>query len=67
MFQLPVTLLTFVVSDCPYLQFQNPHCVMRGSVFTVGRRGCDLCIRDHSMPNVLCELRQSEVWTLSSD
>ncbi|KAG7595622.1 AAA+ ATPase domain [Arabidopsis suecica] len=39
---------------------QNPHLVMRGSVFTVGRRGCDLCIRDHSMPNVLCELRQSE-------
>jgi hypothetical protein len=39
---------------------QNPHLVMRGSVFTVGRRACDLCIRDHSMPNVLCELRQSE-------
>ncbi|ESQ36643.1 hypothetical protein EUTSA_v10006579mg [Eutrema salsugineum] len=39
---------------------QNPHRVMRGSVFTVGRRGCDLCIKDQSMPSVLCELRQSE-------
>ncbi|KAL1216574.1 ATPase family AAA domain-containing protein FIGL1 [Cardamine amara subsp. amara] len=39
---------------------QNPHRIMRGSVFTVGRRGCDLCIKDQSMPSVLCELRQSE-------
>ncbi|CAH2035895.1 unnamed protein product, partial [Thlaspi arvense] len=39
---------------------QNPHRVMRASVFTVGRRGCDLCIKDQSMPSVLCEMRQSE-------
>uniref|UniRef100_M4EUU7 AAA+ ATPase domain-containing protein n=1 Tax=Brassica campestris TaxID=3711 RepID=M4EUU7_BRACM len=39
---------------------QNPHCVMRGAVFTVGRRGCDLSIKDQSIPSVLCELSQSE-------
>ncbi|KAG2260472.1 hypothetical protein Bca52824_079766 [Brassica carinata] len=39
---------------------ENPHRVMRGAVFTVGRRGCDLSIKDQSMPSVLCELRQSE-------
>ncbi|KAL0800650.1 hypothetical protein Bca101_055825 [Brassica carinata] len=39
---------------------QNPHRVMRGPVFTVGSRGCDLSIRDQSMPSVLCELRQME-------
>ncbi|KAG2267487.1 hypothetical protein Bca52824_062042, partial [Brassica carinata] len=39
---------------------QNPHRVMRGPVFTVGRRGCDLSIKDQSMPSVLCELRQME-------
>ncbi|CAH8336846.1 unnamed protein product [Eruca vesicaria subsp. sativa] len=39
---------------------QNPHRVMRGSVFTVGRKGCDLSIKDQYMPSVLCELRQSE-------
>ncbi|KAJ0235702.1 AAA-type ATPase family protein [Hirschfeldia incana] len=44
---------------------QNPHCVMRGSVFTVGRKGCDLSIKDQSMPSVLCELRQSEHGGLS--
>ncbi|CAN6981811.1 unnamed protein product [Brassica rapa subsp. trilocularis] len=36
---------------------QNPHRVMRGAVFTVGRRGCDLSIKDQSIPSVLCELR----------
>ncbi|EOA36786.1 hypothetical protein CARUB_v100081070mg, partial [Capsella rubella] len=45
-----------LISQCS----QNPHRVMRGSVFTVGRRGCDLCIKDHTMPTVLCEFRQSE-------
>ncbi|CDY32485.1 BnaA09g51110D [Brassica napus] len=39
---------------------QNPHRVMRGAVFTVGRRGCDLSIKDQSIPSVLCELRHSE-------
>ncbi|KFK42647.1 hypothetical protein AALP_AA1G022100 [Arabis alpina] len=39
---------------------QNPHRVIRSSVYTVGRKGCDLCIKDQSMPSVLCELRQSE-------
>ncbi|XP_019098372.1 PREDICTED: uncharacterized protein LOC104760151 [Camelina sativa] len=39
---------------------QNPHIIIRSSVFTVGRRGCDLCIRDHSMPTVLCEIKQYE-------
>lgn len=45
-----------------YFWFQNPHRVMRGPVFTVGSRGCDLSIRDQSMPSVLCELRQMTVW-----
>uniref|UniRef100_A0A1J3J799 ATPase family AAA domain-containing protein 1 n=1 Tax=Noccaea caerulescens TaxID=107243 RepID=A0A1J3J799_NOCCA len=39
---------------------QNPHLVMRGPVFTVGRRGCDLTIRDQLMPSTLCELKQTE-------
>ncbi|KAJ0245228.1 AAA-type ATPase family protein [Hirschfeldia incana] len=39
---------------------QNPHRVMRGPVFTVGRKGCDLSIKDQSVPSVLCELRQME-------
>ncbi|XP_010542857.1 PREDICTED: uncharacterized protein LOC104815931 isoform X1 [Tarenaya hassleriana] len=40
---------------------QNPHRVMKSPVFTVGRRGCDLCIKDPSMPSTtLCELRQTE-------
>ncbi|XP_018437210.1 uncharacterized protein LOC108809559 isoform X2 [Raphanus sativus] len=39
---------------------QNPHRVMRGPVFTVGRKGCDLYIKDQSMPSVLCELRLME-------
>ncbi|KAH0913684.1 hypothetical protein HID58_037005 [Brassica napus] len=39
---------------------QNPHRLMRGAVFTVGRRGCDLSIKDQSIPSVLCELSQSE-------
>ncbi|ESQ37911.1 hypothetical protein EUTSA_v10028366mg [Eutrema salsugineum] len=39
---------------------QNPHRIMRGPVFTVGRRGCDLSIKDQSMPSTLCELKQSE-------
>lgn len=60
-----------VVSNCPENKitfvFQNPHCVMRGAVFTVGRRGCDLSIKDQSIPSVLCELSQSEVFKLLSD
>ncbi|KAL0712586.1 hypothetical protein Bca4012_019564 [Brassica carinata] len=39
---------------------QNPHRIMRGPVFTVGRRGCDLSIKDQSMPSTLCELKQAE-------
>ncbi|XP_013611410.1 PREDICTED: uncharacterized protein LOC106318103 isoform X2 [Brassica oleracea var. oleracea] len=39
---------------------QNPHRIMRGPVFTVGRRGCDLSIKDQSMPITLCELKQAE-------
>ncbi|CAH8352523.1 unnamed protein product [Eruca vesicaria subsp. sativa] len=39
---------------------QNPHRIMRGPVFTVGRRGCDLSIKDQSMPSNLCELKQAE-------
>ncbi|XP_048595174.1 uncharacterized protein LOC111198501 isoform X2 [Brassica napus] len=39
---------------------QNPHRIMRGPVFTVGRRGCDLSIKDQSMPSSLCELKQAE-------
>ncbi|CAG7881763.1 unnamed protein product [Brassica rapa] len=39
---------------------QNPHRIMRGPVFTVGRRGCDLSIKDQSMPSTLCELKQSD-------
>ncbi|KAF2575303.1 hypothetical protein F2Q70_00000121 [Brassica cretica] len=39
---------------------QNPHRIMRGPVFTVGRRGCDLYIKDQSMPSTLCELKQAE-------
>ncbi|XP_023635759.1 uncharacterized protein LOC17884288 isoform X2 [Capsella rubella] len=39
---------------------QNPHRIMRGPVFTVGRRGCDLSIKDQSMPTTLCEIKQSE-------
>ncbi|CAN8237774.1 unnamed protein product [Cochlearia groenlandica] len=39
---------------------QNPHRIMRGPVFTVGRRGCDLSIKDQYMPSILCELKQSE-------
>ncbi|KAL1225140.1 ATPase family AAA domain-containing protein FIGL1 [Cardamine amara subsp. amara] len=39
---------------------QNPHRIMRSPVFTVGRRGCDLSIKDQSMPSTLCELKQSE-------
>ncbi|XP_010429750.1 PREDICTED: uncharacterized protein LOC104714166 isoform X1 [Camelina sativa] len=38
----------------------NPHRIMRSPVFTVGRRGCDLSIKDQSMPATLCELKQSE-------
>ncbi|KAL0846195.1 hypothetical protein Bca101_019441 [Brassica carinata] len=38
----------------------NPHRIMRGPVFTVGRRGCDLSIKDQSMPSTLCELKQAE-------
>ncbi|KAL0844699.1 hypothetical protein Bca101_017945 [Brassica carinata] len=36
---------------------------MRGPVFTVGRRGCDLSIKAQSMPNTLCEIKQSDVRT----
>ena len=32
-------------------------------MFTVGRRGCDLSIKDQSMPITLCELKQAEVKT----
>lgn len=32
-------------------------------MFTVGRKGCDLSIRDQTMPSTLCELKQSEVMT----
>ncbi|KFK30845.1 hypothetical protein AALP_AA6G033000, partial [Arabis alpina] len=39
---------------------QNPHRIMRGPVFTVGRRGCDLSIKEQNMPSALCELKQSE-------
>ncbi|CAH8294468.1 unnamed protein product [Eruca vesicaria subsp. sativa] len=39
---------------------QNPHRIMRGPVFTVGRRGCDLSIKDQSMPSTLCEIKQSD-------
>ena len=34
---------------------------MRGPVFTVGRLGCNLSIKDHSMPSTLCELKQAKV------
>ncbi|CAG7894105.1 unnamed protein product [Brassica rapa] len=40
---------------------QNPHRIMRGPVFTVGRLGCNLSIKDHSMPSTLCELKQAKV------
>ncbi|XP_010522785.1 PREDICTED: uncharacterized protein LOC104801270 isoform X2 [Tarenaya hassleriana] len=34
---------------------------MKAPVFTIGQRGCDLSIKDSSMPRTtLCELRQSE-------
>ncbi|RID75576.1 hypothetical protein BRARA_B02612 [Brassica rapa] len=33
---------------------------MRGPVFTVGRLGCNLSIKDHSMPSTLCELKQAK-------
>ncbi|KAG2282378.1 hypothetical protein Bca52824_053598 [Brassica carinata] len=39
---------------------QNPHRIMRGPVFTVGRLGCNLSIKDHSMPTTLCELKQAK-------
>ncbi|XP_009144560.1 uncharacterized protein LOC103868207 isoform X2 [Brassica rapa] len=39
---------------------QNPHRIMRGPVFTVGRLGCNLSIKDHSMPSTLCELKQAK-------
>ncbi|XP_010556748.1 PREDICTED: uncharacterized protein LOC104825975 [Tarenaya hassleriana] len=40
---------------------KNPHRVMKAPVFTVGRRGCDLSIKDSSIPNTtLCELKLSE-------
>nr|VDD07645.1 unnamed protein product [Brassica oleracea] len=42
---------------------QNPHHIMRGHVFTVGRRGCDLSIKDQNMPSTLCEIKQSDVRT----
>ncbi|KAL0667341.1 hypothetical protein Bca4012_030045 [Brassica carinata] len=42
---------------------QNPHHIMRGHVFTVGRRGCDLSIKDQYMPSTLCEIKQSDVRT----
>lgn len=62
--------ISCVVSNCPEKKitcvFQNPHRVMRGAVFTVGRRGCDLSIKDQSIPSVLCELRHSEVFELLS-
>ncbi|KAF3496765.1 hypothetical protein DY000_02056677 [Brassica cretica] len=32
---------------------QNPHHIMRGHIFTVGRRGCDLSIKDQYMPSTL--------------
>ncbi|KAG2316641.1 hypothetical protein Bca52824_019763 [Brassica carinata] len=35
---------------------QNPHHILRGPVFTVGRRGCDLSIKDQSMPSTLTEV-----------
>ncbi|KAH0865389.1 hypothetical protein HID58_082600 [Brassica napus] len=39
---------------------QNPHHIMRGHVFTVGCRGCDLSIKDQYMSSTLCEIKQSD-------
>ncbi|OWM77989.1 hypothetical protein CDL15_Pgr018558 [Punica granatum] len=41
---------------------QNPHMVMRGSLFTVGQsRRCNLCLEDPSIGTTLCKLKHVEL------
>ncbi|XVF21951.1 hypothetical protein REPUB_Repub12eG0133400 [Reevesia pubescens] len=40
---------------------QNPHLVMRGTLFTVGQsRQCNLCLKDPNISTVLCKVKHIE-------